>query len=87
MADQSEIRNEDAALRDQEKSRKRISLTRRRFLTATAACGLGSYANILLKGPAASNRSLTIAFGWVPNCEYADVFVGMEKQHFADAGL
>ncbi|MGH9701098.1 MAG: ABC transporter substrate-binding protein, partial [Candidatus Acidiferrales bacterium] len=47
----------------------------------------GSYANILLKGPAASNRSLTIAFGWVPNCEYADVFVGMEKQHFADAGL
>ena len=33
------------------------------------------------------NRTLTIAFGWVPNCEYADIFVAMENKHFADAGL
>ncbi len=34
---------------------------------------------------AAPNRLLTMAFGWVPNSEYADIFVAMEKQHFADA--
>jgi len=36
---------------------------------------------------AAGNRLLTISFGWVPNTEYADIFVGMENQHFAQAGL
>lgn len=40
-----------------------------------------------VRSAAESNRSLTIAFGWVPNSEYADIFVGMEKGYFAKAGL
>jgi ABC-type nitrate/sulfonate/bicarbonate transport system substrate-binding protein len=61
-------------------------LTRRYFLAGTLACGFTA-----VLGPrseaAGTTRSLTIAFGWVPNSEYADIFVGMEKQHFAHAGL
>src|ERR1700677_2003680 len=63
-----------------------ISLTRRHFLTGSAACGLATLTRRRL-AVADSTRLLTIAFGWVPNAEYADIFVGMEKQHFANAGL
>jgi ABC-type nitrate/sulfonate/bicarbonate transport system substrate-binding protein len=63
-----------------------ISLTRRHFLTGSAACGLATLTSRRL-AVADSTRLLTIAFGWVPNAEYADIFVGMEKQHFANAGL
>jgi ABC-type nitrate/sulfonate/bicarbonate transport system substrate-binding protein len=63
-----------------------ISFTRRHFLTGSAACGLATLTNRRL-AVADSTRLLTIAFGWVPNAEYADIFVGMEKQHFANAGL
>ncbi|MGH9756461.1 MAG: ABC transporter substrate-binding protein [Candidatus Acidiferrales bacterium] len=62
-------------------------LTRRRFLATTAACGLGACAGSLLMAAAPPDRSLTIAFGWVPDCEYADLFVGMEKGYFTDVGL
>lgn len=62
-------------------------LARRQFLAVSAACGLGAAADVFLTGAVLSGRPLTIAFGWVPNCEYADIFVGMEKQHFAHAGL
>jgi ABC-type nitrate/sulfonate/bicarbonate transport system substrate-binding protein len=60
--------------------------TRRHFLTGSAACGLTALASTHLAA-SNSNRLLTIAFGWVPNSEYADIFVAMEKQHFAKAGL
>jgi ABC-type nitrate/sulfonate/bicarbonate transport system substrate-binding protein len=63
-----------------------ISFTRRHFLTGSAACGLAALTSRRL-AVADSTRLLTIAFGWVPNAEYADIFVGMEKQHFANAGL
>jgi ABC-type nitrate/sulfonate/bicarbonate transport system substrate-binding protein len=46
---------------------------------------LASTAPLVLTG--AANKLLTISFGWVPNAEYADIFVGMENQHFAHAGL
>jgi ABC-type nitrate/sulfonate/bicarbonate transport system substrate-binding protein len=36
---------------------------------------------------AGTGKPLTIVFGWVPNAEYADIFVGMEKGYFAKAGL
>jgi len=62
------------------------SFTRRHFLTHSVACGLTALASTRLM-VADSNHLLTIAFGWVPNAEYADIFVGMEKQHFANAGL
>ncbi|HXM13451.1 MAG TPA: ABC transporter substrate-binding protein [Terriglobales bacterium] len=61
-------------------------MTRRHFLTGSAACGLATLTRRRL-AVADSTRLLTIAFGWVPNAEYADIFVGMEKQHFANAGL
>jgi len=64
-----------------------FSLGRRQFLAASAACSLGACASLSIVGGALANQSLTIAFGWVPNAEYADIFVGIEKQHFAHAGL
>src|SRR5271170_3300763 len=60
--------------------------TRRYFLTGSVACGLTALASTR-SATADPNRLLTIAFGWVPNSEYADIFVAMEKQHFANAGL
>jgi ABC-type nitrate/sulfonate/bicarbonate transport system substrate-binding protein len=61
-------------------------LSRRHFLASSVACGITAFAGPRLAA-AESGRSLTIAFGWVPNSEYADIFVAMEKQHFAHAGL
>jgi ABC-type nitrate/sulfonate/bicarbonate transport system substrate-binding protein len=61
-------------------------LTRRSFLLGSGACGLFSCATPRWAS-ADSGRLLTIAFGWIPNSEYADIFVGMEKQYFAKAGL
>ncbi|MGA8274203.1 MAG: ABC transporter substrate-binding protein [Candidatus Sulfotelmatobacter sp.] len=61
-------------------------LTRRHFLGGSLACGLAAFAGTRVEA-ADSARSLTIAFGWVPNSEYADIFVGMEKGYFAKAGL
>jgi ABC-type nitrate/sulfonate/bicarbonate transport system substrate-binding protein len=66
---------------------KAAPLSRRRFLAAATACGLGACAEALPMGAAAPERSLTIAFGWVPDCEYADIFVAIEKQRFANVGL
>jgi ABC-type nitrate/sulfonate/bicarbonate transport system substrate-binding protein len=60
---------------------------RRSFLAGGAACGLLACAGIPILRAAETNRLLTIAIGWVPNAEYADIFVGMENQHFAGAGL
>jgi ABC-type nitrate/sulfonate/bicarbonate transport system substrate-binding protein len=60
---------------------------RRRFLAGTAACGLMACSGVRILRAAENGRLLTIAIGWVPNTEYADIFVGMEKQHFANAGL
>jgi ABC-type nitrate/sulfonate/bicarbonate transport system substrate-binding protein len=59
-------------------------ITRRRFL-AGLACGFAACAGSV--AAAETLRTLTVAFGWVPNCEYADIFVGMEKEYFAKAGL
>jgi ABC-type nitrate/sulfonate/bicarbonate transport system substrate-binding protein len=59
--------------------------TRRRFLTGSAAVGIAALANTPLFS--ASGQSLTVAFGWVPNSEYADIFLAIEKQYFANAGL
>ena len=59
---------------------------RRSFLAGSVACGLGACAGIPILHAADSGRLLTIAIGWVPNAEYADIFVGIEKQHFASAG-
>jgi ABC-type nitrate/sulfonate/bicarbonate transport system substrate-binding protein len=61
-------------------------LSRRHFLASSVACGITAFASPRLAA-AESSRSLTIAFGWVPNSEYADIFVAMEKQYFAHAGL
>ena len=44
-------------------------------------------AGIPILSAAQTGKLLTIAIGWVPNAEYADIFVGMEKQYFAKAGL
>jgi ABC-type nitrate/sulfonate/bicarbonate transport system substrate-binding protein len=60
---------------------------RRRFLAGGAACGLMACAGMPILRAADAGRPLTIVFGWVPNTEYADIFVGMENQHFANAGL
>jgi len=60
--------------------------TRRHFLAWSASCGITALAGSRLIA-ADSNRTFTVAFGWVPNSEYADIFVGMEKQYFAHAGL
>jgi ABC-type nitrate/sulfonate/bicarbonate transport system substrate-binding protein len=60
---------------------------RRSFLAGGAACGLLACAGIPILRAAETNRLLTIAIGWVPNAEYADIFVWMENQHFAGAGL
>jgi ABC-type nitrate/sulfonate/bicarbonate transport system substrate-binding protein len=60
---------------------------RRKFLAGGAACGLMACAGFPFMSAAETGRLLTIAIGWVPNAEYADIFVGMEKQHFAGAGL
>ena len=60
---------------------------RRRFLMGSAACGLAACSGIPTLRAADTGRLLTIAIGWVPNAEYADIFVGMEKQYFAHAGL
>ena len=60
---------------------------RRKFLAGGAACGLMACAGFPFMSAAETGRLLTIAIGWVPNAEYADIFVGMEKQHFASAGL
>jgi ABC-type nitrate/sulfonate/bicarbonate transport system substrate-binding protein len=62
------------------------SFTRRHFLAGGLACGLLSSASPDWAA-ADPGRLLTIAFGWIPNSEYADIFVAMEKQHFAHAGL
>ncbi|MGB0012418.1 MAG: ABC transporter substrate-binding protein [Candidatus Sulfotelmatobacter sp.] len=72
--------------REIELATKQSVLTRRQFLAGSAACGLAAFASAPLRA-ADSSRPLTIAFGWVPNSEYADIFVGMEKGHFANAGL
>jgi len=60
---------------------------RRRFLAGGAACMLSACAGVRILGSAEPGLQLTIVFGWVPNTEYADIFVGMEKQYFANAGL
>jgi len=60
---------------------------RRSFLFGGAACGLMAYAGVPIMSAAQTGKLLTIAIGWVPNAEYADIFVGMEKQYFANAGL
>jgi ABC-type nitrate/sulfonate/bicarbonate transport system substrate-binding protein len=64
-------------------------LTRRRFLQVGAGvCGLSAIAGaapLLYAG--APSKLLTLAFGWIPNSEYADIFVAMENQHFVKAGL
>lgn len=72
---------------DKPESDESVAPSRRRFLAVTAACGLGACAGVLLIGAAPPEKTLTVAFGWVPNAEYADIFVGMEKQYFAQAGL
>jgi ABC-type nitrate/sulfonate/bicarbonate transport system substrate-binding protein len=68
-------------------TRERGPWDRRSFLAASVACGLSTFAGIPILRAADTARLLTIAIGWVPNAEYADIFVGMEKQHFAGAGL
>jgi len=60
---------------------------RRSFLAGGAACGLLACAGIPILSAAQTGKLLTIAIGWVPNAEYADIFVGMEKQYFAKVGL
>jgi ABC-type nitrate/sulfonate/bicarbonate transport system substrate-binding protein len=62
-------------------------LHRRHFLLAGAAYGLFAFTESRLLAAAAPGKPLTIVFGWVPNTEYADIFVGMEKQYFANAGI
>ncbi|HUO33747.1 MAG TPA: ABC transporter substrate-binding protein [Candidatus Acidoferrum sp.] len=63
------------------------ALGRRQFIGLAASCGVAACSNLIVADAAAATRSLTIAFGWVPNAEYADVFVAIDKQHFAHAGL
>jgi len=75
----------DSKATETEAAERPSSITRRHFLSGGVACGLTTLAGPRLA--AASSRTLTISFGWVPNAEYADIFVGMEKQHFANAGL
>jgi ABC-type nitrate/sulfonate/bicarbonate transport system substrate-binding protein len=60
---------------------------RRSFLAGGAACGLMACASVPILRAVQTGKLLTIAIGWVPNAEYADIFVGMEKQYFANAGL
>ena len=60
---------------------------RRNFLAGSLVYGLSACAGARILRAADAGRQLTMAFGWVPNSEYADIFVGMEKQHFASAGL
>jgi ABC-type nitrate/sulfonate/bicarbonate transport system substrate-binding protein len=60
-------------------------LRRRRFLKFTA---LAAAAALL---PAACHRrragELTMALGWVPDVEYADLWVALERHYLAEAGL
>lgn len=77
----------DKVLAEEQTPRQRQPFSRQHFLAGGAACWLSACAGVRALGAAAPNRLLTIAFGWVPNSEYADIFVAMEKQHFADAGL
>ncbi|MGB8985459.1 MAG: ABC transporter substrate-binding protein [Candidatus Sulfotelmatobacter sp.] len=78
--------DEDVRFREIESAAKHSVFNRRQFLTGGLACGLAAFASTPAWA-ADSTRSLTIAFGWVPNSEYADIFVAMEKGHFASAGL
>ena len=64
-----------------------IPMNRRQFLSRSFACGIAACASFPLRAVTLPDRTLTIAFGWVPNCEYADIFVAMENKHFANAGL
>ena len=77
---------EDMRFREIEPATKQSNLNRRQFLAGSLTCGLAAFTSARLEA-ANSARTLTIAFGWVPNSEYADIFVGMEKGHFAQAGL
>ncbi len=77
---------EDATFREIEPATKQSNLNRRQFLAGSLTCGLAAFTSARLEA-ADSARQLTIAFGWVPNSEYADIFVAMEKGHFANAGL
>lgn len=77
---------EDMRFREIEPEAKQSNLNRRQFLAGSLTCGLAAFTSARLEA-ANSARTLTIAFGWVPNSEYADIFVGMEKGHFARAGL
>src|SRR5215813_10857221 len=61
------------------------TMDRRRFLGGSLALALAASCDA--PPAAAADRLLTLSFGWVPNAEYADIFVGMENQHFAHAGL
>src|SRR6201986_3978461 len=76
----------DVRLREIESVAKHSILNRRQFLAGGLTCGLAAFASTRLEA-ADATRPLTIAFGWVPNSEYADIFVAMEKGHFANAGL
>src|SRR5579862_965227 len=78
--------DEDVTFREIESATEHSVFNRRTFLAASLTCGLAAITNARL-GATNPSRPLTIAFGWVPNCEYADIFVGMEKGHFANAGL
>jgi ABC-type nitrate/sulfonate/bicarbonate transport system substrate-binding protein len=62
-------------------------VSRRQFLAAGAMCGLCGLTGAQMLNGAPPDKPLTIVFGWVPNTEYADIFVGMEKQYFATAGI
>jgi ABC-type nitrate/sulfonate/bicarbonate transport system substrate-binding protein len=79
--------NAGAMESERKTNRERNLCDRRSFLAGGAACGLMACAGIPILRAAETGRLLTIAIGWVPNAEYADIFVGMEKQHFANAGL
>jgi ABC-type nitrate/sulfonate/bicarbonate transport system substrate-binding protein len=77
---------EDVRFREIESAANRSIFNRRQFLTSGLACALAAFAGTS-SGASEASRPLTIAFGWVPNSEYADIFVAMEKGHFASAGL
>ena len=70
--------DEDVTFREIESATEHSVFNRRTFLAASLTYGLAAITNARL-GATNPSRPLTIAFGWVPNCEYADIFVGMER--------
>ena len=62
-----------------------VSPTRRDFLIGTAAVAMTS--GVAGRAAAQSPARLTQALGWIPNAEYAGLWVAMDKGYFAEEGI